>query len=141
MCPLQTECPKCTSHNARYVRVGPDLVLKCICGFYKVMYTELGSIQIEHKDSGIEVKLPKFGTNLYKTLMVVSILNEPSSAEATERMQDLGVDRNVSDVSSYLTILRSKGLVETIVIRRGMVGGSTWRLTMASLKLLNLQGV
>jgi hypothetical protein len=99
----------------------------------------LGTIQTATVESGIDVKLPKPKSNLHKTLMVVSILDEPSSAEATERMQDLGVYRNVSDVSSYLTILRSKGLVETVVVRRGMLGGSTWRLTAASLKLLNIE--
>lgn len=135
---MRTECPKCGSHSARYVKEGPDLLLRCLCGYHKVVYTQLGTIQVMHSDSGVDVRLPKPKSNLHKTLMVVSILDEPYSSEVTERMQDLGVDRNVSDVSSYLTILRSKGLVETVVVRRGMVGGSTWRLTPASLRLLKL---
>ena len=43
---------------------------------------------------------------------------------------------SVSDVSSYLTILRSKGLVQTICSRRGVVGGSSWELTEVCRKLL-----
>lgn len=135
---MRTECPKCASPSARIVREGPDIVLKCMCGLLRVLETTLGMMSSVKMDAGADVRLPRPKSNLHKTLMVVSILPEPTSAEVTERLQDLGVDHNVSDVSSYLTILRSKGLVETTVIRRGVAGGSSWRLTLASMGLLQL---
>jgi len=133
---LNTDCPKCLSHSAWLSREGPDILLKCLCGFLKVVETTLGSMKVEHSDTGSEVRLPRPKTHLHRTLMCLSILDLPSSAEVTERLQDLGVNRDVSDVSSYLTILKTKGLVETVVVRRGMTGGSTWRLTNRSIELI-----
>lgn len=135
---MRTECPKCESKAAQIMRDGPDIVLKCLCGFLKVLETTLGTMKAVKIDSGADVRMPRPKSNLFKTLMCVSILDEPTSAEVTQRLQDLGVDHNVSDVSSYLTILRSKGLVETTVIRRGVAGGSSWRLTQATLGLMHL---
>jgi hypothetical protein len=89
-------------------------------------------------DAGSDVKLPKNGTHLRKTLMVLTIMPDASSAEVTERLVDLGCDFTVSDVASYLTILRSKGLVTTVINRRGVPGGSTWILTDKAQDLLSL---
>lgn len=133
---MRTECPKCYSPNASYVKDGHDLLLRCLCGYFKVVFTTLGTATVVNRDHGVDVKLPRFGSNLYKTLACVSILDYPNSAEVTQRLQELGVDHNVSDVSSYLTILRGKGLVEPTVIRRGVAGGSTWILTEIAAQLL-----
>lgn len=72
------------------------------------------------------IRLPKAGTNLWATLMTLLVLQQASSAIITQRLIDLGRPFTVSDVSSYLTILRSKGLVLTTEFRRGIIGGSTW---------------
>lgn len=135
---MKTDCPKCGSDSAWYSRTNTDLVVRCTCGFHKVVFTTLGSAVIANIESGTEVKLPKRDTNLYRTLVCVSILMEPSSAEVTERLRDMKRLHSVSDVSSYLTILRSKGLVDVVVNGRGSVGGSTWRLTDKAEDLLNI---
>lgn len=133
---MLTECPKCESPRARVFRDGPDTLLQCRCGYLKVLETTLGEMQIMHSETGSIVKLPRPKTHLHKTLMCLAILDLPSSAEVTERLRDLGVDRNVSDVSSYLTILKTNGLVEAVIVRRGVLGGSTWKLTDRTKELL-----
>jgi hypothetical protein len=131
-----TTCPKCSSPNAYYERKGHDLNLRCRCGYFKVVYTELETITIERNDAGVDVKLPKRGTNLYATLAALASMITETSAGVTNRLIQLGHDFDVSDVSSYLTILRSKGLVVATEIRRGVAGGSTWVLTDACKELL-----
>ena len=93
-------------------------------------------MEIHHNDCDDDVKLPRRETFLWSTVMVVAVMEGSNSAEITERLVDLGHLFSVSDVSSYLTILRSKGLVRTIASRRGIVGGSTWELTEICKKLL-----
>lgn len=134
---MLVECPKCGSAYARYDRTDTDLLLKCLCGYNKVIFTTLGEAEIVHTDTGKEVSLPKEGTKLRKTLMTLASLVEVSTGEITQRLHDLGETFTASDVASYLTILRSKGLVESTVIRRGFTGGSTWCLTDAADDLIN----
>ena len=135
---IRTECPKCGSDNAGYEKTEHDLILKCLCGMRKVVYSTLNEMEIIHTDVGRDVKLPKDGTKLRKTLMVLSSLNEATSGEITERLQDMGEVFTASDVASYLTILRTKGLVAATIIRKGVSGGSTWSLTDAAEDLVGI---
>ena len=123
---MRTECPKCRSPNARYTKNATDLILKCLCGFHKVVFSTLEQIEVQHNDTGQDVRLPKLGSNLRVTLNVLSIFPEATSAEITERCVDLGCSFSVSDVSTYLTILRARGLVLQLLVARGVRGGSTW---------------
>lgn len=133
------ECPKCGSQSSWIEKTRTDLVQRCLCGYLKVIFTTIESVQIEHNDSGDDVKLPKQGTKLWETLMILTVEDEASSGEITERLNLMGKDYNVSDVSSYLTILRSKGLVLTVDSRRGISGGSTWTLTDKAADLLGIR--
>lgn len=133
---MKTDCPKCKGYNAWFTRTRTDLILKCMCGYYEVVYTTLESIEIEHNETGASVRLPMKGTNLRKTLMVVSVMPEASSREITERLADMGEAFTVSDVASYLGILRQKGLVQQTEVRRGIAGGSLWILTEAATNLI-----
>jgi hypothetical protein len=133
---MHTDCPKCGSSNACYQRNGPDIALHCLCGFFRVVYSELETVEVHHNGAEADVRLPKTGTHLRRTLFAVENLEEANTAEIAERLWDLGLHYSMSDVASYLTILRSKGLVESPVIRRGVAGGSTWTLTDAATDLL-----
>jgi hypothetical protein len=103
-----------------------------------VLATTLETVIIEHTDTGADIKLPKRGSNLYITLATLAANVQSTSAELTEELNLSGRQYTVSDVSSYLTILRSKGLVVTITNRRGITGGSTWAATSACKELLGL---
>lgn len=85
------------------------------------------NMTIEHRE--VEVKLPKRDSNLWHTLMAVATLKKANSAEITQKLAETGQLFTVSDVSSYLTFLRTKRLVANVEIRRGVAGGSTWILT------------
>jgi hypothetical protein len=84
------------------------------------------------------VKLPRRESNLWFTLVTLASLVEATSAEITYRLVDLGKEFTVSDVASYLTILRSKRLVRNTEVRRGVAGGSTWIQTDECVKLLGV---
>lgn len=126
---MKTECPKCGSRGAWFEQTVYDKVLRCLCGYHKVVETKLEQMLVHHNDHGADIKLPKRDTHLWNTLMVLSVIGPANSADITERLNGLGKDFSVSDVASYLTILRAKGLVMAIEVRRGVVGGSTWDLT------------
>lgn len=130
------ECPKCSSKNAYLVRKGYDVVLRCTCGMHMVMQTELEQITIEHTE--IDVKLPKEGTNLRKTLNVLASMVTATSGEVQQALKDQGATFDMSDTSTYLTILKSKGLVFRVTVRRSVAGGSTWELTDSARDLLGI---
>lgn len=127
---MKLECPKCGSLSAWFQYTHCDKILRCLCGYHRVVETKLESVTIEHNDVGADVKLPKKDTHLWRTLMVLSVIGPATTADITQRVNGLGhAVFTVSDVASYLTILRSKGLVVTTTVRRGVSGGSTWELT------------
>lgn len=112
--------------------------LRCLCGYHKVVFSELENLTVIHTDTREDIKLPKQGTHLWKTLKALVGLGVANSAEITQTLCDLGNKFTVSDVSSYLTILRSKGLVEAPESKRGVQGGSTWNLTGIAKTLLGV---
>lgn len=135
---IKVDCPKCASTNAYYQVTEVDKILRCLCGYHKVIETKLASYTVEHNDAGEDVKLPRRGSHIWNTLMALEGLETATSGEVTKRLGELGHTFTISDVSSYLTILRSKGLVVAISIRRGVSGGSTWELTDICDKLLDI---
>lgn len=125
----------------RFQKTAYDLMQLCTCGYQKVVFTLLldsDDMVASQRAIPVAVRLPRCGTHLRLTLLVVECLQEASTAEVTLRLTDLRGVYSSSDVASYLAILRSKKLVRTPIVRRGMVGGSTWTLTSLALSLLGL---
>lgn len=135
---MKIECPKCGSMSSWLEKTDTDLIHRCFCGYYKVIYTTLGSITIEHNESEDKVSLPQKGTKLWDALAILISEPQATSGEITERLVLMGKSYTVSDVSSYLTILKSRGLVKVVSSKRGVSGGSTWELTDAAKRLLGL---
>jgi hypothetical protein len=131
---MRHQCPKCSRQSAWIEKSIHDLTLRCLCGYHKVVFSKLETVVpvVQTRD----VRLPKSDTNLWFTVMVLWVLERATSAEITERLVDLGKAFTVSDVSSYLTILRGKGLVETVELRRRMAGGSTWEISTEAQELI-----
>ena len=127
---MRTVCPKCSSINARYVSDRVDIILKCLCGYHKVVHTTLESISIEHRDVGKNITLPQQGSKIWYCLMALSTVTKGNTATIHAAVNAMSpVTQNMSEVSSQLTVLRYKGLVEVTENRKGFVGGSTWILT------------
>lgn len=137
---MKADCPKCGSPNAFYEKTHVDLSLVCWCGFRKVVYTTLNSMEITHNEKVQDVKLPKVGTYLFETLACLWSIEPANSREVTDTLVLRGHDFTVSDVSSYLMILRSRGLVTVVDYRRGVAGGSTWEVSDVAEGLLGLRG-
>jgi hypothetical protein len=158
---MKLQCPKCISPNAWLKKTEIDLLVVCWCGYQRVLFSILadGIEPEENEFQGFDEderggkvehpKLPKSGTSLFKTLAVLSVLPGASSIDITVRLNELNgylrapgvvVRRDqlltVSDVSSYLTMLKAKKLVKTTESRRGVAGGSDWELTDLAQQLL-----
>ena len=135
---MYTECPKCGSPNASYARKESDLILQCLCGYWKVVYSELETADIEHADSADKVKLPRRDSKLWNCLAVMVCLEQAGLSEVTERYNLLYSDgMKTADMATQLTVLRLRGLVVSLDSRRGVPGGSTWVPTEKAVELFN----
>lgn len=127
---MRVDCPKCLSEHARYSAEGYDIVHRCLCGFYKVVATKLGSIEIEHRDTGKAVSLPREGSRIWYCFRALVGLRQGTTLDIHNSMNCIMEEpQSMSEVSSQLTVLRYKGLVEVTENRKGTPGGSTWALT------------
>lgn len=124
------DCPKCKSTSS-WIEVGRvDTTQRCLCGYHRVIQTKLETATIDFGDVDERVSLPRTGSIMSKLLHLVKANEGASSVTIAGLLStSLQEDRSVSDVSSYLTFLKSKGLVEPIEYRRGLAGGSTWKVT------------
>lgn len=131
------ECPKCSSRSAWTEIQSGDLVLRCLCGLNSVLETRARRLQLVRVES--VVRLPKPGTLIRKTLYALEALRLDTTAAVQQGLLAL-VDEPIAvpDVACYLVMLRNKGLVEQVEYRRGQKGGSTWRLSAAAIKLLEV---
>jgi hypothetical protein len=153
------ECPKCKSKNARRVVEAEDLLLVCLCGLRQYLYRapveppkpssapprlalvpseQAARLPVNPRVPPEAIKLPQRNTALWLTTVSLACLEQATSGDIAERVLDLGSQRTISDISSYLTILRSKGVVLTTEIRKGLPGGSTWILSERAKQLLGL---
>lgn len=138
--PARLECPKCYACRAWFERDGSDIVLRSICGVHIIVQSQ-GPAEtiIEHSEARPKaIRLPKPGSALSACLGHLAIAEAANSAAITEALQGAGRVFTVSDVSSYLTMLRVKGLVRATDMRKGLVGGSTWVLTDTAKQLLGV---
>lgn len=134
---VKVECPKCGSEGAWLKHEGPDLWLRCLCGTNKLLSTKLKTATVDNLDVGGAVTLPRAGSKLWDALQVVKAYGPVTSDVVTERVNLLRGDRQtVSEVSSQLTVLKHKSLVEALDQRKGLAGGSTWRITSRASTLL-----
>ena len=136
---MKADCPKCESPNARYQKTDTDLSLVCYCGYNKVVFTTLLTLEVIHNDKVQDIKLPKQGTYLFATLSCLWQIEPANSREVTDTLTLHGHEFTVSDVSSYLMILRSRGLVNVVDYKRGVADGSTWECSDTTLELLGIK--
>lgn len=132
-----TECPKCGSASAWFEKNGRDVWLQCLCGVNKLVFSEVETITIYHTETAEKVSLPRPGTRLWHCLAMLYGLGQASTHEITERVNlNTSLHLSASDVASFLTVLRYKGLVFPLENRRGHIGGSVWKCTDPAKKLL-----
>lgn len=134
---MKADCVKCGSENAWYEKSHCDLEIVCRCGFRKLIFTTLrDEMEVMHNDPSPSVKLPKVGTHLHSTLVCLWSVEPANSKEVTDTLWMHGYRYSVSDVSSYLMMLRGRSLVHVLDYKRGVPGGSTWETTTLANDLL-----
>lgn len=82
-----------------------------------------------------EARLPARDTKIYKCLMVV-VNSWPSTIKTLEIASESKL--NGKETSALMAVLAARGLVERLEERRGLVGGSIWKLTQHAAVLLRL---
>ena len=85
-----------------------------------------------------EARLPAQNTKIYKCLSAVATC-WPSTILTLEIATRSSL--NGKETSALMAVLAARGLVERLEERRGLVGGSVWKLTKTAAQLLHLTGV
>jgi len=91
-------------------------------------------MEVERKTPVDQVKLPRSGSKLQRTLREVA--REAPDAISTQAVAQAVVDES-ADVSSRLMVLANKGLIDRVHAGQGSRGGSTWRLSKLGQRLLH----
>jgi len=129
-------CPRC-GDPSWFQKDGDDVIQRCVCGLHKIVYTRNSDgITIVRRIPPNRVILPKSGTKIAKCLSVVS-QKYPDMASTMKVSEETGFSRD--ETASHLMMLMNRGLVDRVRNRRGMAGGSMWKLTTRSEQLLNFR--
>lgn len=107
-----------------------------MCGYRRCVFTTLVDMDVEPVSRPQDVCLPRRNSHLFNTLACLWHIAPANSREITDTLILHGHDFTVSDVSSYLMMLRTRSLVRVIEYKRGIPGGSTWECTEAADDLL-----
>ena len=114
---------------------GENLTQRCLCGLTRPLMKRVdGSITIMHtavRPSG--VTLPAKGTKISKCLLAVDAAY-PHSVMTGVVAQEAGLQNK--ETASLLITLMGRGLVERVSERRGLAGGSEWKLTVTAQQIL-----
>lgn len=113
------------------------MVQRCICGLARpVVKKAEGNITIlSSAVRAADVILPQTGTKTRRCLMAV-FRAWPKDINTSDVAQDSGLQNK--ETSALLMTLMARGLVERVSERRGLLGGSEWRMTVATRELLKL---
>lgn len=132
------ECPKCGSVSARLAEDYASYYIKCLCGLNQLLQSKYADgSTVDHIDIDDDVTLPKKGTKLMNALGALYSLEPASTGDVTELVNTgAKLQQTNSDVASQLTILRYKGLCEVVNYKRGISGGSIWKVTDKARKLI-----
>lgn len=127
-------CPHCGGLSW-YEREGREVWQRCVCGLLKLVISENDGVVVIHTLPGSKITMPRRGSALSLCLgMLISI--HPTRATTRDVSSRMGCDS--PDIANRLMVLMHKGLVDRVEARRGLPGGSTWKLshwTIAKLKL------
>lgn len=129
-------CPRCGGLS--WLRFqGPDLIQKCLCGLHRYLRRDIDGLTVMH--SAVpprEARLPAQNTKIYKCLLAVA-----QCWPATTFTHDVALCAclNGKETSALMAVLSARGLVERLEERRGLAGGSVWRLTTVAARLMRLQ--
>lgn len=119
-------CPKCGGFSWVEIEHN-DPIQKCICGLTKFLSINSDGMLCERSPlKKNNFTLPTKGTQLSKILGCLAVYKKMTSKELADRLK-ISSDK----ATTNLCILRKRGLIKSLVDRRGKLGGSTWVLEPA----------
>lgn len=121
-------CPKCNGIAHYECVMEVDLVLICLCGYYKVIYTEVGHITVSTVSKADMKDLPRPNSNI-GMCMTVMLNNYPTLLTSEQVYIVLKKNMCRSSVSTNLMILQGRGLIDKIKSNKGKAGGSIWKIS------------
>lgn len=132
------ECPKCGSATARISEDYSAYVLRCLCGLNQLLQSKYADgSTVDHIDIDDKISLPKKGTKLMTALGALFAIEPATTGSIAELVNtNVPLQQSNSDVASQLTILRYKGLCDVVEYKRGIIGGSVWKVTDKAKKLM-----
>ncbi|HEY0819770.1 MAG TPA: hypothetical protein VGD46_13385 [Rhizobacter sp.] len=120
--------------RAWLVRDVGGVMQRCHCGLARpVVQQAEGNITIISATRAADVMLPEKGTKTRRCLMAVA-RSWPAIITTGAVAESAGLQNK--ETSSLLITLMARGLVERVSERRGLLGGSEWRVTTATRDLL-----
>jgi len=134
---LELPCPKCGAKTTRIEEVDRELVQRCTCGLTAWLERSLANGTVAHRAVTrlADTTLPRKASKLYRCLLAVS---ESYPESTTTALVCKFTGFHMKEVSSMMLALMGRGLITRLEIRRGLVGGSVWALTVRAKSLLNL---
>lgn len=130
-------CPKCGAKHSWFETDGDDLIQRCLCGLTHYLFRELED-GITVMRSGVrvpDVTLPSDGTKIRKCLMAVRNAY-PRNIRTGDIAERTGLKGK--ETASLVVTLMGRGLLERVSARRGLLGGSVWKLTVTAQTLLKV---
>jgi len=130
-------CPKCGAKHSWFEKDGDDLIQRCLCGLTNYLFREQED-GVTVMRSGVrvpDVTLPADGTKIRKCLMAVRNAY-PRNIRTGDIAQKTGL--RGKETASLVVTLMGRGLLERVAARRGLLGGSIWKLTVVAQTLLKV---
>ena len=131
-------CPKCGSKHSWFDEEGDDLIQRCLCGLTRYLYREIeGGVTVLRSGVRVpDVTIPSHGTKIYKCLLAVRNAH-PATILTGGIAEEAGL--RGKETASLVVTLMGRGLLERVEARRGLLGGSIWKLTVIAKQLLKVK--
>lgn len=128
-------CPKCGSRFTRLDQEGQHIVQVCVCGLRRYLsYVTRHGHEVTHRAVTLAaVTLPAKGSKRYRCLMAVRS-GFPGTVTTEYVMRRVRLTSK--EASAFMVALMVRGLIDRVLRRKGFPGGSSWRLSYASEKML-----
>lgn len=130
-------CPKCGAQHSWFEEDGDNLIQRCLCGLTRFLFRELED-GITVMRSGVrvpDVTIPGKDTKIYKCLLAVRNAH-PATILTGGIAEKAGLQGK--ETASLVVTLMGRGLLERVEARRGLLGGSIWKLTLTAKRLLKV---
>lgn len=110
---------------------------RCICGLRHYLYrvTRSGMTIMRRVVRSSDVSLTKPGTKLHDCLLLVAGYH-PNAVSTGDLARAAGIETKL--VSARVSVLMARGLINRVQGGKGLLDGSTWRLSDEAVKLLRL---